>query len=198
MCSTPVVWQSNCAAREMSFRLVKERDFGLTATDIMRLHSSRLGSLMNVPPTLIIILINSPLFFHGFDLVYCIPRSIYYIVHWIFDEKFLSVPPLHWLNEECRLGVMDCILKVSVLIQCRTKRGFQVVAIDVTVLQLSHPSDVLDDGFDLVLVNIAVDIGQIGVHLDERVDAQRRASVVVQRQNGAQLFHRFAETLLND
>ena len=75
------------------------------------------------------------------------------------------------------------------------KWWFEVEAIVVTVLKLGNASGVFHDGLDLLLGNIAVDIGQISVHLDESVHRQRWAAIIVGRQDRAQLFPSLTETL---
>lgn len=81
------------------------------------------------------------------------------------------------------------------LVKSRAEWGFEVEAVDIAILKLGNTTGIFHNGFDLLLVDITVDIGQICVHLDESVDRQRGASVLVLGQNGAQLFHRFAQTL---
>lgn len=76
-----------------------------------------------------------------------------------------------------------------------TKRRFQVESIDVAVLKLGDAAGVLDDSFDVLLADVTVDVGQVSVHLDKDVDGQRRAPIVVRRQDGAQLFHSLSEAL---
>lgn len=81
--------------------------------------------------------------------------------------------------------------------QVGTERRLQVVPVDGPVLNLGHFAGVLDDRLDVRLWNVAVDVGQIRVHLDEFLDGQRRAALVVFREDDAQLLHRFAQALQN-